>query len=91
MKGETPEQQWDRLQREYQKAVQASYPNAKRHGCPGADVLRDLAARSAQHEDIEADEQWKHVIHRGPCYQEYLDLRAACRLGEDAKVHRESR
>ena len=91
MKGETPEQQWNRLQREYQKAVQASYPNAERHGCPGADVLRDLAARSAQHEDIEADEQWKHVIHCGPCYQEYLDLRAACRLGEDAKMHRESR
>jgi hypothetical protein len=91
MKGETPEQQWNRLQREYQKAVQASYPNAERHGCPGADVLRDLAARSAQHQDIEEDEHWKHVIHCGPCYQEYLDLRAACRLGEDSKVHRESR
>ena len=91
MKGETPEQQWNRLQREYQKAVQACYPNAERNGCPSADVLRDLAARSAQHEDIEADEQWKHVIHCGPCYQEYLDLRAACRLGEEAEVHRESR
>ena len=91
MKGETPEQQWDRLQREYQKAVQASYPNPERHGCAGADVLRDLAVRSVQHEDIEADAQWKHVIRCGPCYQEYLDLRAACRLGEDAKVHRESR
>jgi hypothetical protein len=91
MKGEPPEQQWNRLQREYQKGVQASYPNAERHGCPGADVLRNLAARSAQHEDIEVDEQWKHVIHCGPCYQQYLDLRAASRLGEDANVHRESR
>jgi hypothetical protein len=91
MKGETPEQQWERLQREYQRAVQASYPNPKRQGCPGADVLRDLAARSARHEDIEENEQWKHVIHCGPCYREYLDLRAACRLGEGAKVHRESR
>jgi hypothetical protein len=91
MKGETPEQQWNRLQREYQKGVQASYPNQERQGCSGTDVLRDLAARSAQHEDIEADIQWKHVIHCGPCYQEYLDLRAACRLGEDAKMHRESR
>jgi hypothetical protein len=35
MKGETPEQQWERLQREYQSAVQASYPNPERHGCPG--------------------------------------------------------
>jgi hypothetical protein len=90
MKGEPPEEQWNRLQCEYQKAVQASYPNPERHSCPDADVLRDLAARSAQHEDIEADEQWKHVIQCGPCYREYLDLRAACRLGEDAKVHRES-
>ncbi len=90
MKGETPEQQWNRLQREYQKGVQASYPNPERRGCSGTDVLSDLAARSAQHENIEADAQWKHVVHCGPCYQEYLDLRAACRLGDDAKVHRES-
>jgi hypothetical protein len=91
MKGETPEQQWECLQREYQGAVQASYPNPERHGCPGTDVLRDLAARSARHEDIEQDEHWKHVINCGPCYQEYLDLRTACRIGEDSKVDRESR
>jgi hypothetical protein len=91
MKGETPEQQWERLQRDYQRAVQASYPNPERHGCPEADVLTELAARSARHEDIEEDKQWKHVIHCGPCYREYLDLRAPCRLGEGAKVHRESR
>jgi len=90
MKGETSEQQWERLQGEYQRAVQTSYPNPERHGCSGADVLRDLAARSARHEDIEQDEQWKHVIHCGPCYQEYLDLRAECRNGEDSNVRRES-
>jgi hypothetical protein len=91
MKGETPEQHWERLQREYQKAVQASYPNQDRHGCAGTEVLRNLAARSARHQEIEEDTYWKHVIHCGPCYQEYLDLRAACRLDEDANVHRESR
>jgi hypothetical protein len=91
MKNDTPEQDWDRLQRQYQKAMQASYPNPERSGCPGTNLVRDLAARSARHEEIEEDEQWKHVIHCGPCYQEYLDLRAACRLGEEAEVHRESR
>jgi hypothetical protein len=91
MKGETPEQNWDRLQREYQKAVQASHPNPERQGCPGTEVLRDLAARSARFEDIEGDEQWKHVIHCAPCYREYLELRESCRLGDQAKAQRESR
>lgn len=91
MKGESPLQKWDRLQREYQKSVQASYPNPERHGCPGTDVLHDLAARSASHEGIEEDGQWNHVIHCGPCYQEYLELRESCRLGDEAKAHRESR
>jgi hypothetical protein len=88
---ESPRQQWDRVQREYQKAVQASYPNPERKGCPGTDVLRDMAARSARHEDIEQDQQWKHVIHCGPCYAEYLELRESCRLGHHDKAVRESR
>ena len=91
MKGETPEQQWVRLQRAYQEAVQASYPNPERKGCAGTEVLQGLAARSARHEEIDGDEQWKHVIHCAPCYQEYLDLRAGFRLSEGGKVHNESR
>jgi hypothetical protein len=90
MNGETPEQKWNRLQREYQKGVQATYPNLERRGCPMTEVLRNLASRSALFEDIEDDEQWKHVIHCAPCYQQYLDLREACRLGEKGIVHRES-
>jgi hypothetical protein len=82
MKGETPEQQWVRLQRDYQNAMQTSYANPERQGCPGTEVLRDLGARSARHEEIDGDKQWKHVIHCAPCYKEYLDLRAACRLSE---------
>jgi hypothetical protein len=91
MNGDTPEQQWNRLQREYQKAVQASYPNPGRHDCPGTDALRDLAVRSARSEDLEEDCQWKHVLHCGPCYDEYLDLRASCRLGDAARANQESR
>ena len=91
MKGETPEHQWNRLQREYQKSVQASYPNPERYDCPGTDVLRALAARSARSEDLEEDRQWKHVIQCGPCYHEYLNLRERCRLGSEATIQRESR
>jgi hypothetical protein len=91
MKDEIPKDQWDRLQREYQEAVQATFPNPERKGCPGAEVLQNLAARSARHEDIEEDQHWKHVIHCAPCYKEYLDFRAACRAGEDPKVNNDSR
>ena len=91
MKGESPQQKWERLQREYQKAVQAAFPTPERRDCPGTEVLRDLAARSVRFEDIEEDRQWKHVIHCGPCYQEYLDLRAACRLGDKSKAQGEPR
>ena len=91
MNGETPGQKWTRLQREYQKGVQASYPNPELRGCPESDVLQILASRSARFEDIEEDERWKHVIHCAPCYQQYLDLREACRLSEAGKAHRESR
>jgi hypothetical protein len=91
MRGESPEQQWNRVQRQYQRAVEASYPNPERRGCLRVDVLRDLASRSAQLMDLEEDSTWKHVIRCGPCYREFLDLRQACRLGSDAKVHHEAR
>ena len=90
MKGESPEQQWNRVQRHYQQAVEASYPNPERRGCPGMDALRGLATRSTRFEDLEEDSQWKHVIRCGPCYLEFLDLRDASRLGGEAKVHHES-
>jgi hypothetical protein len=31
------------------------------------------------------------VIHCGPCYSEYLDLRESCRAACQAKAHRETR
>lgn len=86
MKDEAPKQEWDRLQREYQEAVQTSYPNPERKACPGTDVVRDLAVRSSQFEDIEEDRHWKHVIHCAPCYREYLDLREACRSAKSSRV-----
>jgi hypothetical protein len=91
MKGETPEQQWNRLQREYQDTVQSAFPNPERKGCPGEEVLQDLASRSARHEDIEQDARWKHVVHCAPCYREYLDFRAESRSGRENKMKGELR
>lgn len=90
MDGKSPEDQWNRLQQKYKKGVQASYPNPERRGCPETNVLQDLAARSAQYEEIEEDQHWKHVVHCGPCYQQYLDLRESYRVAEKPKVHRKS-
>ena len=91
MNQETPQEQWERLQREYQKGVQDSHPNPERRGCPGTEILEGLAARSAKFEDIEEDQHWKHVVHCAPCYGEYLELREACRLGKEAKAQRQVR
>ena len=49
------------------------------------------AEEIAQKRFDEEDKQWKHVIHCAPCYREFLDRRESCRLGDEAKVQRESR
>jgi hypothetical protein len=70
----TSGQRWNRLQREYRRAVWAEYPNPDRKDCPGPEALRDLAARMTQREDLRWDPRWKHAIQCGPCYDEYLAL-----------------
>ena len=90
MKQETSQEQWERLQREYQKGIAESYPNPQRSGCPGQEMIDSLAARSAGFEDLEEDVNWKHVVRCGPCYGEYLEMRRAHRAGETLGVHRES-
>ena len=66
---------WDRLQREYRRAVSAEYPNPERNGCPGTQALRDLAELSARRLDVQRDPRWKHAVKCGPCYEEYIALR----------------
>jgi hypothetical protein len=70
----TTEEHWNRLQREYQSAVSAEYPNPQRKGCPGSEVLRRLAEHSVRPEDLRKDPHWKHAIQCGPCYREYIAL-----------------
>jgi len=69
------EQHWIRLQREYQRAVSAEYPNPERKDCPGSQALRELAERMVLREDLQKDLRWKHAIQCGPCYEEYIALR----------------
>ncbi len=71
----TSEEYWDRLQREYRRAVVAEYPNPGRKDCPGTDALRDLAERNVRRQDLRTDRRWKHAMQCGPCYEEYIALR----------------
>ena len=89
MKQETSQEQWERIQRAYEKGVAETYPNPERKGCPGHETLEDLATRSARFEEIEDDVNWKHVVQCGPCYGEYAELRDAAGLGRSLKLHRE--
>lgn len=75
MKRETPAEKWDRLKSRVQEGILNGYPNQQRDGCPGPDVIRALAAKSANIDDdsIEADPQWEHVTHCSPCYAQYLE------------------
>ena len=74
MKDQTPEERWTRLQRRIQEGILKAYPNPERRGCPGGEVIRDLAIRSAGFDDsVEDDPRWQHVTHCSPCYGEYLD------------------
>lgn len=90
MKQESSQEQWERLQREFQRGVAEAYPNRERQGCPGAAALSSLATRSAGFEDIEDDPQWKHVVHCGPCYGEYLEMREAARMGVGIRLDSKS-
>jgi hypothetical protein len=69
------EQRWNRLQREFRRAVRAEYPNPGRKDCPGTEALRDLAERVVRRQDLQRDLRWKHAIQCGPCYEEYLALK----------------
>jgi hypothetical protein len=74
----TSEQHWNRLQREFRRAVWAEYPNPGRKDCPGTDALRDLAEGIVLRQNLRRDPRWKHAIQCGPCYEEYLTLRDMC-------------
>jgi hypothetical protein len=72
------EQRWNRLQREFRRAVWAEYPNPGRKDCPGREALRDLAELLVLRDDLQRDLRWKDVVQFGPCYEEYIALKDNC-------------
>jgi hypothetical protein len=77
-------QRWDRLQREFLRAVSAEYPNPGRKDCPGTEAMRDLAERTVLREELQRDLRWKHALQCGPCYEEYISLKDN-RAGSDRR------
>ena len=61
------------IKRLLQEAILRNYPNPDRIGCPDQQVLRTVAARRLPYEDSE----WQHNTHCSPCYQDFLQDRAA--------------
>ena len=80
------EEYWDRLQREYRRAVASEYPNPGRKDCPGTDALWDLAERNVRRQDLRTDRRWKHAMQCGPCYEEYIALRDICVAGSKTRA-----
>jgi hypothetical protein len=77
MPGGSPGERIKRFQRALQDSILRDYPNPERTGCQGSEVLRQLASR----ERSEDDPAWDHVLHCGPCYGEFLELRGAVQRG----------
>jgi hypothetical protein len=67
------EDDWQKLYDEIKKSVLRGFPNPERIGCPGADLLKQLAARK-----LPVDHPaYSHIMECSPCYQELTDIRAA--------------
>jgi hypothetical protein len=75
---ETPEQKFDRISRAVQESILRNYPNPERKGCPGDDVVREVAART----ELKTDDAWEHITHCSPCYAEFLEFKKAIRHGK---------
>ncbi len=70
--GEPPlsDDEFKRIHRTLQELALAAYPNPERKGCPGTEILRQIANTSwpADHPGYD------HVKHCSPCLREMLDL-----------------
>lgn len=72
MPDDSADQTFEELQDIVRQAILRGFPNPERKGCPGPEVLRELANRPQPTRDSD----WEHVTHCSPCYGEFLDLRA---------------
>jgi hypothetical protein len=76
MPDDSADEVFERLQDIVQQAILREFPNPERKGCPGTEVLRELANRPRPTRDA----AWEHVTHCSPCYQEFLDFREQVKL-----------
>src|SRR5215210_5693129 len=80
---ETPEQKYDRIADSVQKSILRDYPNPNREGCPGDDVVRQVAART----ELRKDDLWQHITHCSPCYAEFFRVKSELRGHGNSKLH----
>ncbi len=73
--GESPEQKFDRISRAVQDSILRNYPNPERRGCPGDNVVREIAERT----ELNADVLWEHITHCSPCYATFLAFKQESR------------
>jgi len=71
MNDDSADQIFEHFQDIVQQAILREFPNPERKGCPGTEVLRELASRPRPVRDA----PWEHVTHCSPCFREFLDLR----------------
>jgi hypothetical protein len=63
----------ERLLQALEKALAKDFPNPERRGCPGAEVLKGIAARELSLAEVEP---WiDHLGSCTPCFQEYKEFR----------------
>ena len=60
----------ERVKRLLQESILRNYPNPERRGCPGEQILREVARQRLPHEH----KSWQHITHCSPCYQEFLEM-----------------
>lgn len=65
------EQRYNRLKNAVQQAILQNFPNPDRKGCPGDEVVREVAARR----DLVEDAVWQHITHCSPCYATFLEYK----------------
>jgi hypothetical protein len=78
---DSQEQRYASLKDAVQQAILRNFPNPERKGCPGDEVVRQVAARRKLIED----DRWHHIIHCSPCYATFLESKEQIRAARRAR------
>jgi hypothetical protein len=80
---ESPEQKYERIQKQLQESILRDYPNPNREGCPGDAAVRQVAWRT----ELQKDDLWQHITHCSPCYADFLRYKSEIRTGTMHQLH----